>query len=84
MIYPRSRFVDTNGLFLQLEHIQSELKELMAAYWTEPKERVAEEAADLKHSVETLQRILQEKNGFNITDIDKQVIEKNRSRGYYD
>ena len=84
MNFPRTKFVDKNGIFLQLEHIESELKELIDAYWNDPIARVAEEATDLFHSVESLRRILQEKHGINLTEVDRLVTEKNRARGYYD
>lgn len=83
LTFPRSIFTDTNSPWAQLDHIQSELKELIDAYLTEPTGRVAEEAGDLLHSVETFLRILQERQGINLTDVQRHIENKNRERGYY-
>jgi hypothetical protein len=82
-IFPRSKFVDKNGIFNQIEHIDSELKELLDAFFHEPTQRIAEECRDLLHSVETLSRILMEFSDIDISATDKAIIQKNKDRGYY-
>lgn len=81
--FPRTVFVDQNGLFAQLNHIQSELGELFEAYFTEPTGRVAEEAMDLVHSVETLLHILEERYAVKLDYVRDYVESKNAARGYY-
>lgn len=81
--FPRSEFVDKNGRFLQLMHIKSEMLELEEAYFNESDIRVAEEALDLKHSAETLLRILEERHSIDIETLREHIIKKNKSRGYY-
>jgi NTP pyrophosphatase (non-canonical NTP hydrolase) len=81
--FPRTTFADKNGLWEQLNHIQSELKELFDAYFNEPSGRVAEEAVDLVHSVETLLHILEERYGVNVDYVRDHVKAKNQTRGYY-
>lgn len=83
MIFPRTKFVDENGLFQQLNHIQSEIKELFDAYFNEPSGRIAEEAFDLIHSVETLLHKLEEEYGVNLDAVRDHVRSKNAARGYY-
>ena len=77
------KFIKLNGLYSQIEHIQSELKELIDAFFHEPSGRVAEEAFDLIHSVETLLLILEEKHGVVLDAVRDHVKSKNAVRGYY-
>jgi hypothetical protein len=80
--FPETRFT-TNGPYVQLAHIRSELKELVDAYENEPIVRVAEEALDLIHSCETLLRILEQRQLVDVPVLHDLVVEKNRLRGYY-
>lgn len=83
LTFPRSKFVDENNTWTQLDHVQSEFKELIDAYFNDPAGRMAEEAGDLIHSVETFLRILQERQGINLDEVQRHIQEKNRQRGYY-
>jgi hypothetical protein len=78
--FPRTTFVDSNGLFEQITHIETEMAEVKHAYLNEPPERLVEELVDLYHSVETALRIMDERY-VPIPHLDVQ--EKNRARGYY-
>lgn len=81
--FPRSRFTN-NPPYIQLQHIKSELEELDQAYMVEIDiNRVAEEAMDLIHSVETLLRILEIRFDIDVDRIKTMVIGKNQARGYY-
>lgn len=79
--YPRVKFVDSNTIYEQLKHVESELQEIKDAFCDE---KFIEEIVDLHHSVETLIRILMEQEGVDIEKYRRAVIEKNRKRGYYD
>jgi len=79
--YPRIKFVDGSTFFEQLEHVESELREVKRA--TSEEEQVME-LMDLQHSVETAVRIVQERHWINVEECRHKVIEKNRKRGYYD
>jgi len=81
--FERTKFVDENGLWEQLNHIQSEVREVFDAYFNEPTGRVAEEAMDLIHSVETLLHILEERYAVDLDCIRDHVRSKNTARGYY-
>ena len=87
--YPRVKFVDSNTIYEQLKHVESELQEIKDASpgdqaWGEEWEKEVEEIIDLHHSVETCIRTLQEVYGVDIEKYRRAVIEKNRRRGYYD
>jgi hypothetical protein len=88
--YPRVKFVDSNTIYEQLKHVESELQEIKDASpgdqndaWGEEWEKEVEEIFDLHHSVETCIRTLQEVYGVDIEKYRRAVIEKNRKRGYY-
>ena len=88
--YPRVKFVDSNTIYEQLKHVESELQEIKDASpgdqndaWGEEWEKEVEEIIDLHHSVETCIRTLQEVYGVDIEKYRRAVIEKNRKRGYY-
>ncbi len=65
MEFPRTKFVGLNTLREQVRHMRSELDEVeeLMAILPLNHDRIAEELADLKHSVETGQRIQQEQHG---------------------
>ena len=81
--FPRTIFVNQKGLVGQTYHIESELEELWDTLTLPDIARIAEEAVDLLHSVETLLHILAEKHGVDLDAVCAAVIEKNRARGYY-
>jgi len=80
--FPKTRFTK-NSFVDQLEHIKSELKELEAAYYNEPIERVGEEAIDLYHSIETMLDILKNKYEIDLDKTAEYVETKNSNRDYY-
>ena len=80
--FPETTFT-SNAPLIQLDHIRSEMKELIEAYDAEPIIRVAEEALDLIHSCETFLRILEQRQGIDVSILHDLVVEKNRQRGYY-
>jgi hypothetical protein len=81
-IFPATRYV-SNCLHEQIQHIESEVKEVQAAYMEPGIEYLAEELCDVIHSAETALRILADRYGVNVLDIQALVIAKNRARGYY-
>jgi hypothetical protein len=80
--FPETRFT-CNSPFIQLDHVRSEVKELCEAYDNESIVRVAEEALDVIHSLETFLRILEQRQQVSVSILHDLVIEKNRQRGYY-
>jgi hypothetical protein len=81
MIEPCLKFASHKPID-QFAHIRTEVieawQELINGNW----ERTAEELVDIQTSCETLLYIIQAKHDVNIASIKRQVIEKNRQRGY--
>jgi hypothetical protein len=61
--FPRTRFVDEKGIAGQMRHIGSELNEFKRELAAQDMQAAMIELLDLRHSVETAIRILQEKYG---------------------
>lgn len=61
--FPRSIYVDRNGIAGQMLHIRSELKEFAIELNAGAYQKAMIELLDLRHSIETALRILQEKYG---------------------
>lgn len=82
--WPETRFVRTNNLAQQLEHVLSEVDEIKElAPPVTP--LVHMELADLHHSLETFWRILSGRAGDDyVAAVFQAVEDKNRARGYYD
>jgi hypothetical protein len=81
--FPRTRFVDENGIVCQVLHMASEQKEIEEVMLTPDLSHTAEEIMDKFHSCETALRILQEKYGVNLSRLRRDVEQKNALRGYY-
>jgi hypothetical protein len=80
--FPKTIFT-YNAPFVQLEHIKSEMLEVVYAYDNEQMNRVAEEVLDLIHSCETFLRILEQRQAIDVPILHDLIVEKNRLRGYY-
>ena len=78
--FPKSKFVDTNTLEEQEEHIRSEFVETQKAEGQGEKDI---EYMDLWHSLETYFRMRQAQ-GIDVHAVAAVVIEKNAVRDYYD
>jgi hypothetical protein len=81
--FPRTTFVDNNGILTQALHIHSEGKEVKELAATPDILHTAEKIMDCLHSCETGLRILKEKYGVDIDEVHTLVKEKNLRRGYY-
>lgn len=82
-IYQFSKTVFTNNsAFRQWLHLLSEVVEVGIALLGRKKQKAAEEVWDVKHSAETLHRIL-EARGAAIEEAKEAVADNNRRRGYY-
>ena len=96
MDFPECKFAKTNSIKEQWLHVRSEAMEVQVAIVelreaTTDEERwckavkVVEELADLRHSAETLARVIQrEYPGIEFDPVDRVVIYKNAMRGYYE
>lgn len=84
--FPATKFAQTTGLYGQLVHLGSEIKEVERAFYNDPMiERVAEELMDVIHSAETALRIICRTNAdVNLHKLRLKVEKKNLERGYYD
>jgi len=94
--FPVCKFVKTASITEQWQHVRSEAMEVQIAIVelreaTSEEERfckavkVAEELADLRHSAETLARIVKrEYPEIELGPVDEAVVYKNKLRGYYD
>lgn len=90
--FPETIFVCENAPGDQLEHVLSEIKEVMEAVEENYEdleeackdEHVEEELADLTGSLETFWRILEARRGQDyVAALFARVEDKNRARGYY-
>ena len=81
--FPRTTFVDMNGIRTQALHIDSEAREVKESAALPDILHTAEEIFDCLHSCETGLRILQEKYGVDVDAVHAFVKEKNHRRGYY-
>ncbi len=81
--FPRAKFVDENGLIGQVLHMATEQEEIEETMLTPDIDHTAEEIMDKYHSCETGLRILQEKHGINLDELQRRVERKNHVRGYY-
>ena len=90
-LFPTTKFVKTNTIGQQLQHVFSESMELQVAaidkidavsITYKIDEHAMEEAVDLYHSLETLFRIW-ESQGVDMEAVMQKELEKNRDRGYY-
>lgn len=81
--FPRTKFVDENGICRQVLHMRSEQREIEDELQTVDILVVAGEIMDKYHSCETALRILQEKYGVNVSELRRDVERKNFERGYY-
>lgn len=79
--FPATKFVK-NTLARQWWHLLTEVLELGLDLWKGRLQHAAAEAWDVKHSTETLQRILQGK-GADVRMAQEHVISNNLERGYY-
>lgn len=77
--YPRLRFVDTNTLKEQFEHIRQEFEE---ADRTQSLADQDAELSDLEQSIQTYFYMRAERDGIDIDAVRAATIEKNRARGY--
>ena len=82
--FPRVKFVSNNAIIKQLEHLQSEVNEVLEAAMTPDIEHLAEELMDVLHSAETALRVLEEFHGVNLCRVRCLVERKNFERFYYD
>jgi hypothetical protein len=81
--FPRTKFVDENGIVAQAEHIKSEAFEVCQSVFEPDIFHTAVEIFDSLHSCETGLRILEEKYGIDLVEVRDHVEAKNRARGYY-
>lgn len=81
--FPRTKFVDENGIIAQVIHMESEQKEIEESMLKDDIQHTAEEVMDRLHSCETALRILQEKYGINLSELRRDVERKNLLRNYY-
>lgn len=81
--WPETRFVHENTPGQQIDHILSEVDEVIEA-GPESNERIEEELADLHHSLETFWRMLEESKGQDyVQALFARTKAKNAERGYY-
>ena len=81
--FPRAKFVDENGIYGQVQHINAEATEAAAELGNPDIIHVAMEVMDVYHSAETALRILEEKYKVDIRKLMFAVHDKNEKRGYY-
>ena len=81
--FPRIKFADTNTVKQQLDHILEEVREVFTAYNEGMMGDIDMELCDLAQSVETLQRMREERNGVSTKMTQEAMVEKNKGRSYY-
>lgn len=80
--FPLVKFAKENTLSEQVSHVYSEAHEAIGAYVVS-NNFLAMELLDVIHSAETALHILATQHGIDIDAAKRQVIAKNRDRGYY-
>lgn len=84
--FPSTIFVARNSGGQQLDHVMSEVEEVVENCLDEnvPFDDIVHEMADLTHSLETYWRILERHRGTEyVQAVFREVEHKNRQRGYY-
>jgi hypothetical protein len=81
-IFPKIKLADTNTAYDQLQHVASEIKELLERIENGDHQGIIEESIDLRHSLETF-HFCCERDGVDIDGEIEKVIQKNRERNYY-
>ena len=96
MQFPECKYAKTNSIFEQWQHLRSEVLEVQVAVFDllqvlDPESRfarakaVTEELADVRHSAETLARVIKrEFPEIDLDAVDLRTVEKNRVRDYYE
>lgn len=84
-LFPRTVFVDVGTLKGQIEKVESEVFEIHQLLGKKVLNlnKIAEEVEDALQALETIRRMLLEKNNVNVYLARVQVIRKNRKRKYY-
>ncbi len=88
--FPAVKFIQTNTIQQQIEHVLSEAREVKDAFEacqneTGSVEHLELELGDLYHSMESLFRIKAKQDGAAcVTLLLQQVFDKNDERGYYE
>lgn len=84
--FPRTKFVNTNTIQQQMPVITGELTEVYDEFMGRPVDyhKVAVELNDVKQAIDTALEILKEQKGVDIDQAEKDMLEKNDVRGYYE
>ena len=82
VIFPKLKFVNENSLYEQLAYIQLELNEVYRAYGEPGYERISEELVDTMQSCATALYMIQKHHGLGPDEAVRQVVRKNKDRGY--
>ena len=84
--FPRTKFVKTNTINEQMPVIAGELREVYECFMepTVDYHHVAVELNDIIQAAETALEILKEQKGVDIDQAAKDMLQKNRERGYYE
>lgn len=81
--FPRTKFVELNGITSQILKIKDEVAEAFESALTPDIEHTAEEVFDIYQACETALYILHEKYNINLHEIRSRMERKNMLRGYY-
>lgn len=82
-IYPKTIFSETNTIDQQIDHVLSEICEVIRE--KRGSLDFFHELADVQHTIETLWNVLDRIYGHDFTEkiIFERIEQKNRERGYY-
>ena len=91
MLFPKTIFVGQNNLAAQINHLRSEMEEVIRAWGeadglpagSEEYNRLCDELVDIQHSADTALIILQSKYGADAYGSYGRVTRNNAKRGYY-
>ena len=84
--FPRTKFVSTNTIQEQMPVIAGELKEVYDEFLERKVDyhKVAIELNDMKQAIDTALEILKEQKEVDTDQAEKDMLEKNDERGYYE
>lgn len=82
-LFPISKFAKETDSLTQIEHLKSECLEIVERIDQGDFKGIIEEVLDMIHSGESFLYIVETKHNIDVEEKRKEVIRKNKERGYY-
>ncbi len=82
-MFPKTRFIDTNGVWRQFFHLHSKMWGVFWALVWRDWRHAARRLADLQQSADTERHVIQRLHKVDVAMERALVIQRNKLRGYY-